>query len=277
MGDPKPTVAEALVLDTDVNWRRRAALAFAEQGDARGAAELTAWWADEAPPHEGLDVQTAEVVLAAIARIRDVAAVPGLARSLDYVPLRPWIADAMGAIGDARARGPLLAALVGERNVGARTHEARALLALGTRTELRAPLARFAGMPDPMIDAVRLARDARILDSAAGGLSLDAPKQMVSGTVSVPVGVPLRLLAISASTVVTSLSGTAGERAVGEDHPVGDVHVVELDPTALPRLPLELHDSAGLLAVWVVARVAEAPTPPAVPLSDDAGRPEHHS
>ncbi len=46
MGEPPTPLAEALLRDPDAAWRRRAALAFAERGDPRGAADLTAWWED---------------------------------------------------------------------------------------------------------------------------------------------------------------------------------------------------------------------------------------
>jgi len=121
MGEPAPTAAAPLLHDESRAWRRRAALAFAERGDARGAEELAAWWADEAPPRQGLDVEAAKELLAAMARVRDTAAVPGLVASLEFVPLRPWVADALGAIGDDRANGPLLAAFEEERYVNARS------------------------------------------------------------------------------------------------------------------------------------------------------------
>jgi hypothetical protein len=52
-------------------------------------------------------------------------------RVLGDVRARPYVADALGQIGDDRARGPLLAMLAGEPYVSTRPHEARALLALG--------------------------------------------------------------------------------------------------------------------------------------------------
>jgi arylsulfatase A-like enzyme len=279
MGEEAPPLAAALTRDPSLEWRRRAALAFAGRGDARGASELSAWWKDEAPPREGLDVQTAKELLEAMARVHDVSAVPGLIDSLEYVPLRPWIADALGAIGDLRARRPLLSALVGEQHVGARSHEARALITLGARAELRPPLARFAGMPEPMADAVAIAHEAGILEASTGGISFDAPTPDVVTTLSVPVGVPLRLLALAANDV-GPLSGTAGGRDVEQGSRVGSVRLVELDATANPRFPIRLHDPGGLLAVWIVPHAAELPLPPPKPFEGgrhDPSRPEHHS
>ena len=127
MGEGTTPIADALLRDPDVGWRRVAALAFAERGDKRGALELAAWWGDRA----GLDHVRATEVLAALAKIRDRAAVPALVASLDDVRLRPFVADTLAAIGDASARDALASTLATESQVTSMTHEARALLALG--------------------------------------------------------------------------------------------------------------------------------------------------
>src|SRR5262249_19666738 len=123
-------LVESLARSGDRAWRRRAALALAERGDARGADDLAAWWAEEAPPRAGLDLERAKELLAAMAKIKDRAAVPALVRSLADLRARPFVADALGAIGDLTARAPLLEALRGERYVTSRPHEARALVKL---------------------------------------------------------------------------------------------------------------------------------------------------
>jgi hypothetical protein len=41
-----------------------------------------------------------------LAKTRDAEAVPALVGSLAYVPLRPAIAETLGAVGDARAKAP---------------------------------------------------------------------------------------------------------------------------------------------------------------------------
>jgi hypothetical protein len=127
MGEPPAPLAEALAKGADPAWRRRAALAFAEKGDARGAADLAAWWSDRG---DADFVRTTEI-LAALSKIRDRIAVPALARSLDDVRLRAYVSDALGAIGDPSARSALGTALAREAQVTLRAHEARALLALG--------------------------------------------------------------------------------------------------------------------------------------------------
>jgi arylsulfatase A-like enzyme len=262
MGEPPPPLAATLVRGGDVAWRRRAALAFASQGDARGGGELAAFWREEAPPKGSLDVEEAKELLAAMARIRDVEAVPDLSRSLPFVPLRPFLADALGAIGDARGRGPLLDLFAKERYETARGHEARALFALGARRELLAPLERFAGLPEPMIDAIALARDAKLLDPKTGGLGLEAPRADVAARITVPEGNgPLRLLVLAAASG-GELSGAALGETLGPGVEAGTVHIRELGgrgELARGDGRLELHEPTGILAAWVVPRSDAAP------------------
>jgi hypothetical protein len=142
LGDPAPRLAEGLLTDTDTAWRRSAALAFAERGDARGCDAITAWWNDvvpEAGPRDPdgeprsirLDLAHGQELLNATARGRCKAAVPALVRGLEDVRARPFVADALGALGDRSAAGALLGAMATERYVTVRPHEARALVALG--------------------------------------------------------------------------------------------------------------------------------------------------
>ena len=143
MGAPLPPLVEALLRDPGRDWRRDAALALGERGDARGCDEMAAWWGEAAagmqpsasgePPRLTMDLAHARELLAAIARARCRTAVPALLRSLDDVRARPYVADALGVLGDDRARAPLLAALGSEPYVTTRPREARALLALGAR------------------------------------------------------------------------------------------------------------------------------------------------
>jgi arylsulfatase A-like enzyme len=261
-GEAPSPLANGLARDPDVGWRRRAALSFALRGDARGGEELAREWREEAPPRTGLDLEEAKERLAAMAKIRVTDAVPALLDSLPFVPLRPFIADALGAMGDPRARAPLLALLTQERYETARSHEAEALIVLGARRELREPLARFAGLPDPMVDAVRIARDAKLLEPIFGGVAFPSPRQDVAAQVTVPSG-PLRLLVLSAGQG-GELSGFFGEKPLPPevDAAAPSVHVRDLDPaTALGgTLEIRLHESLGIIAAWVVARAT--PTGP---------------
>jgi hypothetical protein len=145
MGEPALPLGEALLRDPDPDWRRAAALAFGARGDARACDELAAGWAeawpdappvdadggDGEPPRLAIDLASAEERLAATAKARCRGAVPALLRVLGDVRARPYVADALGQIGDDRARGALLAKLADEPYVSTRPHEARALLALG--------------------------------------------------------------------------------------------------------------------------------------------------
>ncbi len=283
---PARALAQRLVKDDDPKWRRAASLAFALQGDPRGKAELAAWWRDEGPTSAHadarLDTADAKELLVALARIRAADAVLPLLASLDYVPLRPRIAETLGAIGDARARPPLLALFEKERYETARPFEARALLALGAGKELLTPLALFAGLADPMTEAFPIAAEAKLLDERHGGRTFDPP--VVDVDLSVGVAGPLqpRRLWVLAAEEGGELSGSVGGEAIASVKTSGAVHVVGVDarpdppaPKPLPwacppaRVPgeeaerhsvaLHLHEPKGIRAVWVVPRQPETP------------------
>jgi hypothetical protein len=144
MGEPVTAFADALLKDPSRDWRRRAALTLAERGESGACAEISEWWvdalpqpgrrtSDAEPPRLSLDLRHAEELLAATGKARCRTAVPALVQALDDVRVRPYVADALGAIGDDRARARLLAVFVDEPYVTARPHEARALIALGAR------------------------------------------------------------------------------------------------------------------------------------------------
>jgi hypothetical protein len=256
MGETPSPLASLLLRDPDVAWRRRAALSFASRGDARGGGELAREWREEAPPHTGLDIEEGKERLAAMASIRVTEAVPALVNSLSFVPLRPFIADALGAIGDTRARGPLLDLFTSERYETARSHEAEALVALGARRELREPLARFAGLADPMVDAVRIARKAKLLEPSVGGVAFASSAPDLIARVAVPSG-PLRLLVLSAGTG-GELSGSVGDKPLPPevDASVPTVHVRDLDGVGAGSTEIRLHEPTGILAAWLVPRIS---------------------
>ena len=115
MGEPMPPLAEALLRDPGRDWRRRAALALGERGDARGCDEMAAWWSEAVggPAAERRTAsrrgcpwtwRTRASSSRRSARARCRAAVPALARGLEDVRARPYVADALGALGDDRAR-----------------------------------------------------------------------------------------------------------------------------------------------------------------------------
>ncbi len=141
MGEPSP-MADMLLYDTRSDWRHAAALALGERGDAKACEELTAWWneivptaslgeADAEPVQLSIDLTHAEELLSATVSAHCKSAVLALLRALKDVRARPHVADALGALGDNRACGPLLALLTDEPYVTTRPHEAHALQALG--------------------------------------------------------------------------------------------------------------------------------------------------
>jgi HEAT repeat protein len=253
--------AEAMLGDADPAWRRRAALAFAESKDDRGAPDLVAWWSDREARQQASFERTREI-LAALGAIRARAAVPALVRELDDVRLRPWIAQALGAIGDPAARAPLLARLEREHYVTARSAEAAALVALGAHGELRPALARYAGLPEPMVDALPLAAKAAFLSPRTGGWISADPVATADATIDVPsTSTPLRLLVLtrgSAAPVATA-GGAPLAAPVSREATGSTTHAYELGIREKKALAVHLEDpTGGLQALWIVARTREA-------------------
>jgi HEAT repeat protein len=242
---PLPALVEALLHDPNREWRRAAALALGERGEPRACDEIAAWWSDATasfqrnengePPRVAIDLPRARELLAATAKARCRVAVPALVRALDDVRARPYVADTLGALGDDRARAPLLAALGDEPYVTTRPREARALLALGVHDRASS---------DP-------AGDARV-------------------TVTVPAG-STRLVALlsdaHAEMTVSAEGGVdAGPGEAGSDRNEGaEVRAVDLEGVtggadaagSGARRPrhVELRASTGgIVAVWVIPR-----------------------
>src|SRR5262249_36612665 len=117
-------------------------------------------------------------------------------------------------------------ALADEKYATARAHEASALVKLGEREGLRAPLAAFLGATDPMIEAVGLARDAGILDAKNGGWAVDKPAPTVKASIDAPGG-PSRLAILLAEDGEVTLS--IGGQAVAVGARSDRVRFVDLD------------------------------------------------
>lgn len=163
LGEGAPLVYE-LVADGPQPFRRLAALALAETGDARGERELIAWWAKA----DERDFDRSRQLLRALARIRSKDAVGPLVRSLSDVRLRPDIARTLATIGDKDARGFLVRALNQERYQSARGALVDAIVKLGGKGELVVPLVRFLGVPDPLQGGLAQAQRAGILHHVGG-------------------------------------------------------------------------------------------------------------
>jgi len=250
IGDPPSALIEALARGPDGDWRRRAALALAERTEASPAAteggpaltqhacdELASWWnelaparpathgrdggqesADGQPMRLELDLMHTEELLTATRRAHCRAAVPALLRALEDVRARPYVADALGALGDSRARAPLLAFLADEPYITTRPHEARALLALGVRDKV-------------WPDAAPEVRTELLLSPGAVRLAV--------------------LLSDSEATLEGSVDGAplAGQLSANG----GSVRYGDLGQTHASRIRLELRASAGgIVALWVI-------------------------
>jgi arylsulfatase A-like enzyme len=163
LGEGAPLAVE-LLRDPDQNLRRLAALSLGESGDKRAEAELIAWWRDR----EHLEFTRAVEVLGALAAIRSRDAIPFLLKSLDDVRLRPYVAKTLSAIGDESGRYWLARALANERSHSTRAVLLDALLSLGAREELAAPLVRLLGVPDPPPNGIEAALRAKVLQHVGG-------------------------------------------------------------------------------------------------------------
>jgi glucan phosphoethanolaminetransferase (alkaline phosphatase superfamily)/HEAT repeat protein len=251
MGNKPAPLAEKLLTDSRPNFRRAAALAFAERGDARGGPELAAWWQSE---RDKLDYVRALDVLAALGKIHEKSAVSALVASLDDVRMRPFIADALGAIGDPRARDPLLDHLKVERYVTTRPHEARAIALLGGGADLAAPLAHFAAADDPMMTAIGILADAKELAPARGGYQSVSPEKEVSVTLATPQKNALRLFVLSAAPGDT-ISGSAGNTALSSpSHVEGAVTAFDLPAAEAKQTGIRIASASGITALWLVGR-----------------------
>ncbi len=259
-GEGTPSDVVPLTRDADPKIRLAAALALAEQGDARGEAELLQRWDAAFTPgaRDPGELDEARELLAALTKIRTRTATPTLVRSLPDVRLRPYVAEALGEIGDPRAQAPLLAVFANERYVDVRPKEARALVRLGAREALLDPLRRFAGVPEAMVEAVEVARAAGLLTAARGGWASGAkgtPNTAADVTVTVGGAGPARLLAVGTADADVA-TRVAGEPVVM--HRRGNVWIAEL-PALGARARVQIDHAS---AFWIVRRAEEVPPPP---------------
>jgi len=202
LGEGAPRVRE-LLEDKEARWRRLAALALAEAGDDRGLDVLLGWWREawpvkpEATPDNPypktpvpipIPFERACQIAAAFGKVRAKSAVGPLLAALDDVRLRPYLARALAAIGEEAARPALAERLRGERYMIARVAITEALVKLGAGPELRAPLVRFLGTPDPIPDGLRFATEAKVLDIVGGPRRSDRERLHNFATSGVAVG-----------------------------------------------------------------------------------------
>jgi arylsulfatase A-like enzyme len=229
LGEGAPR-ARDLLEDPEPRWRRLAALALAEAGDDRGAEILIAWWREgfpakekgaAAPPRSKAPIpfERAREIAAALGKIKARSAVGPLLAALGDVRLRPYLAPALAAIGEEAARPALAEQLEKERYQVARIALAAALVKLGGGPELRLPLVRFLGTPDPLPGGLGFALDAGVLELVGGPREKDRGRLKRFATSGVAVGmvVPkggngtgLRVLCRARAT-----DGRAGEIRVG--------------------------------------------------------------
>ncbi len=258
-GAPPPKAAEALLHDKDARTRGLCALAFAEQGDARGEGELVALFSASRA-----DFELEKELLAALGKIRAKTAVPVLVAALPDVRLRPFVARALGDIGSRDARTPLLGALTVERYPAAREAEARALSGLDGGAELYAALQRFAGVPEPLTAALEIAGMAHLLDPQRGALWRDDGASDLSGDVTPAPAAELRLMVLTSGVTPAPTARVDGTNVMLMERG-GGVWTGELPP-GLPPGPPRMHrlDVTGtkVRGAWLVPLSDDVPLPP---------------
>lgn len=237
-----------LVRGADPKLRRLAALVLAERGDDRGKDVLVEWWSEAFPPvgapRNTLPFNRARQLLAALAKVRYEAAVVPLTRGLADVRLRRYVAPALAALGSDAARPALASALAVEPYHDARLALARAIVDLGGRAELLAPMVHLLGVPDPLPSGLELARRADLLawiggpnDNEIGRLSRFATSGVAIG-VTIPEGgngQGVRVFVRARST-----DGAPGEVRVGpREGPRAVEDRTRAVPRAAPRLEPE--------------------------------------
>ncbi|HXX66478.1 MAG TPA: sulfatase-like hydrolase/transferase [Polyangiaceae bacterium] len=232
IGEPPSPVVEVLLHDEKREWRRAAALALAQHEDARACPEIAAWWDEAAPASPGgegaprqlsIDLSRTRELLDATRKARCRSALPALLRALDDVRARPFVSDTLGGLGDVRARAALLDHLADEPYLTTRTHEARALLALGASDWAA--------------------------ETPAG--EVDAPLTISPGATSAVV-----LLTDPDATLTVTIDRTPAPSEFFE----GAVRILELPAVSdrARRVHFELHTSTGgAVALWFARRPAD--------------------
>jgi len=153
--DQVATVREAVLAgrrpDASIEDRERgvrAALVLGKLGDGTGEAELLTLCSDAT-----VDNELRGRAIEELGHLQSEAALDVLVPLLTDLTLRTAAAEALGRIGDRRARDPLARALAVEPYVTARTAEARALLRLRDR-RTASLVRRWLGAPTPMPEGV---------------------------------------------------------------------------------------------------------------------------
>jgi hypothetical protein len=171
------------------------------------------------------------------------------------------VVEALGDIGDPRAKEPLLRIFGEERYVHLRPLEARTLLKLGAREKLLPALARFAGTPEPMVEALVVARDAKILTPDRGGITFAPAATSAGGRVKWTKAGAARVLVL-VGNAGGPLNGSINGVPIAETSPYArDLYIVELGELRAGDASVSLTSPAGIHALWLVPRAPEIPPP----------------
>jgi len=229
LGQGAPLVGE-LVTGPDLHFRRLAALALGESGDKRGEAVLIDWWMH---PNDR-NFERSREILQVLGELKIKDAVGPLVQSLSDVRLRPHIARALARIGEDSARGALLKALSDERMQSTRLALAEALIALGAKDEMAAPLRRYLGVPDPLPNGLGLALRAKVLDYVGG----PEPRDLAKLTKHADLGQAIELTIPPGGNgqgVRLLVRATSTGTAAGEVRVSAGTHLIRFDREGMPK------------------------------------------
>ena len=229
LGQGAPLVGE-LVTGPDLHFRRLAALALGESGDKRGEAVLIDWWMH---PNDR-NFERSREILQVLGELKIKDAVGPLVQSLSDVRLRPHIARALARIGEDSARGALLKALSDERMQSTRLALAEALIALGAKDEMAAPLRRYLGVPDPLPNGLGLALRAKVLDYVGG----PEPRDLAKLTKHADLGQAIELTIPPGGNgqgVRLLVRATSTGTAPGEVRVSAGTHLIRFDREGMPK------------------------------------------
>jgi len=260
---PTPAERDAWLHDPNTSRADAAALVFAERGDQKAIDPLVTAW--KRAPH---DLDEARDYFRAFEVLKSKEFVSVLVPMLEDVRLRPYAFGTLAVIGDKSVRAQLLATFATERYVTSRAREANALIALGATSELRDPLTRFAGMPEPFEGVLGAAVAAKVIPGDRSSCVYSVPTEAVTLTIPVRAAGLYRLLVrVTESSAKVDISFDDGPPKAGEGGGREKWATADLPPG--PHAFAASVKNGKIEAIWLVPVVPEIPPPP--PKAWDAG------
>ena len=245
--------------EVDPLWRRRAALALAEQGHV--VVEALTQIVEDSSASEDERTRAVE----ALGGARNDAALDTLIRALDEVNLRMSALEALGSFSSRRVVDVVAERFAGERYLNARTLEAELLV---ERRDRRAPalIARWLGTPEPMPHGVSLLQGAGRQEGGEGWRCSDGCEVGESALIAAPA---------PNHQAVFWVAGP-GRLWVGEQVFVlsPEAHQVAVCELSTDPIRLAFEGEGSLLGVAIVPQRDELPPPAPEPWEEESDEEE---